>query len=342
LTAPAFSQDAVEQQREELWERNQELQAEYEQQLAESEGSATSVAVESVDPAEAEASNDGHPKLPDPLTDEEVALVVEDEVDAVLLRWQSLSTHATIDLNTGQVRRNMNFNTHVILTNDTKVTHIGSQLYFTEAIDQDGEQILPTRMDIVETFGNVGELPRTSYYPPQRDSNHPSPYRQVSGAIQNYSDEPESFRKLRGFVPIRIAAQTVVIDKPLDKGDDFAELAPGLTYKVHEISTSGSYHQPMVHFARPGADPNQGVRADQEPGIAKIEVLDATGEPIPVEYNNQGTTRVEHHGQRMYVFYQQPRTRKVPGRTPTTLRFHVALRMVEAPVWFAFEDVPLP
>jgi len=312
-------------------------------QETDADGSGTLVPVPpEAEAPEPESETDDAPKLPDPLSDEEVALIVEDEVDAVLLRWQSLSTNATIDLNTGQVRRNMSFNANLVLTNDTRVTHVGSQMFFTEALDQDGEQILPTRMDIVEKFGNFGELPRTSYYPPQRDSNRPSPYRQVSGHLQNYQDEPEAFRKLRGFVPIRIAAQTIVIDRPLTKGDDFTELVPGLTYRVHQVNTSGSYHQPMIHFTRPGSDPNQSVRADQEPGIAQIEVLDATGKPIAVEYNNQGTTRVEHEGQRMYVFYQQPRTRKTPGRTPTTLRFHVTLRLVEAPVWFEFEDVPLP
>ncbi len=300
-------------------------------------GAATSAAAED---ANSEAVKE--PKLPEPLTDEQVALIVEDEVDAVLLRWQSLSTNASIDLNTGQVRRNMGFNTHIVLTNDTRITHVGSQLFFTEALDQDGQQILPTRMDIVEKFGNTHSLPNTSWYPPQRDSNQPSPYRQVGGSIQNYERELEKLQKLRGFVPIRIAAQTVVIDQPLAKGTAFEELVPGLTFKVHEISESSSYHQPMVYFARPGSDPNQGIRAEDEPGIAKVEVLDATGEPIDSTYLNQGTTSIQEQGQRMYVFYQQPRIRKVPGRTPTTLRFHVALRLVEAPVWFEFEDVPLP
>jgi len=312
-------------------------------QETDAEGSGASVPV----PPEAETHEpDSHPsdptRLPDPLTDEQVALIVEDEVDATFLRWRSLSTSATIDLTTGQIRRNMSFNAHVVLTNDTRVTHVGSQMVFTEALDQDGEQVMPTRMDIAEKFGSVGELPHTNWSLPQRDSNQPSPYRQVSGRIQNHPDEPKMLRKLRGFVPIRIAAQTVVIDKPLAKGAAFEPLVPGLSFKVHEISESGSYHQPMIHFTRPGLDPNRGVPADREPAIARIEVLDAVGKPIAVQYNNQGTTRVQHGGQRMYVFYQQPRTRKTPGRTPTTLRFHVALRLVEAPVWFAFEDVPLP
>ncbi len=284
-------------------------------------------------------------KPPEPLSDEEVALIVEDELEAILLEWINLSKSANVNLVTGQISRNMSFSAYVTLPNDTRVMGVGSQIIFTSAVNGEGEEVMPNRMDIVAAFGKPGAppaLPNTTYYPPQRDSSRPSPYRQVSGNIQNMDTDAKSFKSLTGFVPIQIAAQVVAIDIPLEKTAAFTPLFGELRYHMLEINHTNSYSDITVHFTRDGQDANQSMRMDREPSVIRIEVLDTYGEVMPQSNLSTSNSSININNQRHYTLYMRPRVNKVAGQTPTTLRLHVATRMATAALPFVFEDVPLP
>ena len=290
-------------------------------------------------PAESDAS-DG--QLPEPISDEEAQLVALDEVEAALYDWQSITDTATVNLKTGAINRNLNFNTHLVLPEDTRVISVGSQIFFTSVLDENGEQMLPVRVDLVEKFGGTNSLPNTRYYALQKDGNHPSPYRQVQGHLNNIDVKTGSLKLLEGYIPIRVAAQSVTIDRPYAKTEDYAELLPGLLVLTHEIRDQNSYYDVRTYFARPDQDPNQNMEMDRDPSVSRIELLDQFGEPLPVDHESQNSTSFNHNGVQRRVYSFRSRFRKMPGQNPTTLRYHAALRLIEAPVKFSFEDVPLP
>jgi len=312
---------------------------------------------DAADPPEAEAGDDTDTDdadaddadaSPKPMTPEEVDRLVEEEFAALTVLWTSLNKNAQVDLRSGQTTYNLSFSGQMTFPNDTRIVGVASQVVLTEGTDEDGNNLLPTRPDIVDAMnGDAQVAPNLNYNPLSRYSGgNGAPSFSFSAYMNNMPRDPGELSKLSGYVALRVATDIREVELPLEQTAGFERLVPGLSARVQQVSRRASgdttHLDLTLWFVRPDDPPQQYVQMDKAPLVVRVDVLDAAGDPIQAAGNSYHSRSISENGESRYVFHMQNNYRFPATMDPKRIRLVIAERVVDRPKRFSHANVPMP